>query len=289
MNAASGQRLERLKEDLIELRDADLGPCGFGLVTILGDSGVSLLHHTSWEFLERRVKFNERDHIISIQPDPWFDPAPGGGSCVRWWGDRDRIKRFMDWSVRASVVFRKAPGAALVSPDGPGHHGLLPALVRFAKATPDLAASVQTKVVFDTGAVPVARQSLLPFGLRSLDTPAIFSFDDVAHRTELFALRVMDRLLGAPRRGPRLVVDIDTPSVTLDGKTHYPGEVVVHILYELVKAGGLTISSGDMRKNRFLKEQQRLDRDIEGIRRKLKIDIRSVPKKGYLIPEEYLA
>ncbi|MBN9519340.1 hypothetical protein J0H58_12595 [bacterium] len=281
--------MERLKEELIELRDADLGPCGFGLLTILGDSGVRLPHPAGWQFLEQRVDFDTQDGIIRLRPDPWFDPAPGGGSCVRWWGNVERVRRFRDWSDRASVVCRKDRTVGIGSDVGPGYHGLLPSLVRFAKATPDLSKSVQTKVVFDTGTVPAARQARLPSGLRSLETAAVFSFDAVQSWAERFAERVIDRLLRGPRRGPRLVVDIDAPSVTLDGKTQYPGEVVVNILHELVEAGGRTISSGDMRKNRFLKEQQRLDRDIAGIRRKLKIDIISVPKKGYFLPDEYLA
>lgn len=288
MSTVAWKRLERLKEDLIELRDADLHPCGFGLVTILGDSGVRLPHPASWKFLERWADFDEHDGNIRLRPDPWFDPAPGGGSCVRWWGDGDRIARFRDWADRVSVVLRKDPDVDVDAEVGPGYHGLLPALVRLAKGDPGLSSRVRTETVLDTATVPKSRQALLPPSLRFLDPPAVFSFEDVHGRAEWFAERVIEWLLRGPFRGPRLVVDVQTGAVTLDGKTCWPGDVFVHILHELIEARGRTINRREMRKNPMLADQERLDRDIDEVRKKLKIQIVSVPRKGYYLPREYL-
>jgi hypothetical protein len=161
--------------------------------------------------------------------------------------------------------------------------------LRLAKADEGLSSFIRTTTLLDTASESARGLSMLPASLRSLDTPAVFIFDDIHNWAERFGLRVLDWLLQGPARGPRLVVDVASESVTFDGKTFFPGPVVVHILHELAEARGRTVSRAEMRKNRVLAEQERLDRDIKKLKRDLKIDIVTVPKKGFRLPEEYLA
>ncbi len=125
--------------------------------------------------------------------------------------------------------------------------------------------------------------------LRDSDPPPVFTFDDVWGRADNFAHRVITVLLGGLPHRPRLVVDVEAKSVTLDGKTCWPGDVYVRILHELVKAQGRVVSRTDMQMaDSILELQNRLDRDIVKLERDLKIGIIHF-KKGYSLPEEYWA
>ena len=286
MSTGTRWRLERLRADLIELGDADGKPCGFGLITILGQSEVRLPNGTAWKFLERLANFDHPDGNIRLRPNPWFDPAPGGGSCVRWWGDHERIARFQEWAVRASVVLRKEPDFDVGTNVGPGYHGVLLAFVRLAKGNSELSVSIRTTKLCDTSALSAESRRALPLSLRSLATPATFSFDVVDCRAEDFVLSILDRLLAGSGRGPRLVVDVEQGSVTLDRQTTWPGDVFVNILHELLDARGRPVSRKEMRKNKALEFNERLERDIKKLKTNLKIDIKS-SNRGYWLPAEY--
>ncbi len=299
MGADLSKRLGRLRDNLRELKDARQGPCGFGVVSIDGASGVRLPHQTAWQFLDLQelrlsvptpYNLDRYEDQIRLRPDPWYDPAPGGTSALRWWGDRERVPRFREWAERASAVCHSDPDVDLGVAFEPGYHGLLSAFVQLAKAgTSGLSAVVHSRPLLATSSVPESKRALLPPPLRPPGHPAVIRFDDVLAPAEQFAEAVIDWMLRGPCRGPRLVVDVESESVTFDGKTHFPGDVFVHILHELVKARGIPISRRDMQENRVLKDQERLDRDIKALKAKLKIDIRTMPHKGYYLPKEYWA
>jgi hypothetical protein len=142
-------------------------------------------------------------------------------------------------------------------------------------------------MILDVGTVPASGRRSLPQSVQRLDLPPVFTFDDVRGSVDRFAQRVLGTLVGESLRKPRLVVNVEDKSVTLDGETCYPGDVFVRILNELVKAGGRWVSRREMQSDPILKLQSRLDRDIKSLKSKLRIGIRS-SRKGFSLPTEYL-
>ncbi len=140
--------------------------------------------------------------------------------------------------------------------------------------------------------------------LRDYEPLPTFFIDQVNGWATSFTLKVVNKVLGTPGRGPRLSVDVDQTTVTLDG-TRYDADVVyVLILLELLKAKGFPITRSAMQTNQAtLKLEARLDRKIKDIREgkglRFRIPIRSSKEKGlkpeekkgegYWLPSEYLA
>lgn len=287
MTTETKKRLERLRDDLIELRDADLPPCGFGLITLKGEPGIRLLHHSAWQFLERWVECSrESDDCIRFELNPYHDPDSVGQSCLRWWGNRDRIAKFQQWAASASVVLRKAPDVDPNIEVGPGYHGVMPALVTLAKSMSS--PFVRHSLLLSTSTISPTSRKSLPLLLRSLESPLEFAFDDVSTWAERFALEIFEKVFQEPSTQPRLVVDLNDKSITLNGQTRWPGDVFVHILHELLRAQGRSVSRSEMRKNPVLAPEERLDRVIDSLRKKMNIDIVS-SRKGYALPTKYLA
>lgn len=284
------KRLERLCDELAELIDMLGQPCGFGIVSCPDGAGVRLPHPSGWGFVEDRVPSTRKgDGVVRVEPRPWLDPFPSGTACLRWWGDVKRAEAVREWAGRASATLLKH----VTLPEGvdaePGYHGALRTFVRAARVRGDLSQHVSSTPLLDVSALPVAGRKSLPRSLQALDPPPVFTFDDVRGRADRFAHRVVTALLGEVPHRPRLVVDVEAKSVTLDGKTCWPGDVYVRILHELVKARGGLVSRTDMRKaDHVLREQSRIDRDIKKLKSVLKIDVHSSPK-GYSLPEGYLA
>jgi hypothetical protein len=292
MHKQARRRLKRLLEDMIELRDTGRQHCGFGLLRLVPLSDFRLPLGLQWALLEEAVDLNRWDGNLILRPDPWFDASPTGRMCVRWWGDRERAERLVKWAERALVVFTNERGidVDVGSIPEPTHYCLLAGLIDFAKREPALADYIRSETVLDTSAAPSTRQVMMPGAFRSLTSPVRVVYDQICGWAEVFALKVV-RLLG---RGlsvwPRLAVDVKAGSIKINGRVDHPDVVFVHILHQLLRANGRPMSRRDMQeRSKILAHEERLDRKIAIIRQRMKINIKTVRGKGYVLSEEYFA
>lgn len=288
------RRLQRLNDDLVDIRDSGRVPFGFGIV--ISSTSIRLPHPMSWQFLERQVvQSRGKDEPIPFEPNPWFDPFPDGSACIRWWGDEDGVKEFKDWAKRASNVIRKHPEWLSEGDIARGYHWILSAFVRFAKKDADLKRLVKTRQILDSKTVVMACRSQMPSSLWLREPLPIFFLEEVGFATR-FGSKVAEKLLGAPAKGPRLSVNVEKNEVMLDGTTYGADIVYVLILHELLNAKGLPITRSRMQTmHKILNEEARLDRKIADIRNgqhglPFCIPIKTAEKKseGYFLPVEYL-
>lgn len=94
------------------------------------------------------------------------------------------------------------------------------------------------------------------------------------------------------RIGPRLKANLKNSTVTLDSQVYPLDPFYVAIVDQLIRAGGNLITRSAMRENsKVLAPEDRLDRIIGKLQEDYKEIgrlIQRVPKRGYLIPREYL-
>lgn len=285
MDADVKRREQRLLDDLAEMRDDDLPRRGMGLIVLDTAPGRRLPRPEDWELLERVGSFdtaegNDRFILAPVE----YDPAPGGRSCIRWWGDETRVERLQEWGDRASAYLRTTADRPDDEEIGPGYHGLFDALVRVARADAELADRLETTTVLDVAALPAERRQTLPAAYRSLGPQAVFRFTGVGC-PEPFVEAAFRRLLTPPRK-PRLAVDLVTKVVTFDGNSRTVPDIHANILHELLQARDRPINRADMRKrNTLLEPEEKLHLKVKWIRDNLKVPVLS-GRGGYYLPED---
>ncbi len=286
MTRDAKRQLERLSDDLADLIELSSPHCGLGLFVLREPVGV-LIPPSGWAFLDERLDEARRARgSIRMEPDPWLDPFPDGTACIRWWGAADEAKAFQKWTVRASAFFRSYVPlpAGIAMP--PGYHGAIRTFIQLAKTNASLFPRLETRTILDVKALSPAKRRLLPPIVQSIVPPPVFTYDDGFHREKVAQL-TLRILTDEATRPPRLEVDVEAGTITIDGKTHREDEVWVHILHLLISANGRPILRREMRKDPVLEPYDSLNLQIKRMEKKLGINIES-SNKGYWLPEEYL-
>lgn len=272
------RRLERLADDAYEL--SRLPGHVFGFILIVGPNGTRIRDENTW------LEIGKYNSVPGDMYPVWMrdfrvDPDPYEARCVWWWGDHRGVDRLKDWAERMSLILTDDSTLLGGITAESGLCGALCALCKFAGTQPELSDLIRDRVA-EVGNYPNEK----------IPKNKVYMLH-VIPEGGYFAHVVASYLLGQSPRGPRLTVDVQEDTVTLDGKTYsLENSLYVDIVDELVKGKGGYVPFPEMAKNKeLIRKKKRLDRIIKQFKLdcpKIGMLIESAEGKGYRIPKEYL-
>lgn len=236
MSDKARNRLVTKRDELQEFRDLCTqvhGRFGFKIITSSPSNSHSL---EVWQHLAGLVIKSQEGHIPHEVATRWTEPFPSGSQCFWWWGSPKAVERFCRWADETTIALWEFRDSLPELTSGKGYFQTLPTLCEVALANnigdPPL---VINRVLLDTTRIKPAQRFRLPPGLRFVQPPPVFHIMDVSEDGALFALDVLDYLLGDV---PRFIVDVAAQCVHWKGKAYPVTSEQAHFLDLLHKHHG---------------------------------------------------
>jgi len=287
MSAPTKRRLERLADDMQELADSSHRVFGFSL--ILGSKNTRIRSPQTWGNIARHVTVRSDDNIVFTTKPYRAEVHPDASRCIWWWGDPEGIEQFKRWTERMSSVVQQDPGLLTNVRAEPGLFGMLDALCQFAQEQANGSDLVRRR----SFTIPKSFLGQPTGGEKGIGRSK-FVMIEAAALGPMFAKAVLGHILGVPTSGPRLIVDRNNNTATLDGMTYPLGKELVLMLDVLLKANGNIVSASSIKEREptldFIERLYRLiNRDLKRACPQIREAVENVPKKGYRISSEFLA
>lgn len=286
MPDSTKRRLERLADDANELMR--LSDHVFGFILIVGPKGTCIRDDNTWLAIGKLAAIPGDLTPVWIR-DYQVETGFTEPRCIWWWGNPRGVDQFKQWAERLALLLEDAP--TLLGGIGAewGLFGIMCALCMYARKQPELSDFVRELVV----RVPdtLLRRSE---GLSDEKIPKnkVYMMQVIIEGAS-FAHKVASYMLGQLPREPRLTVNRDEKTVTLDGTPYRPFKEIVIILDVLHKANGERLSMSTIQDRE--PELGYLDRFTHLLNKMKKrwpelyeVIVRE-GKKGYRIRKEYLA
>lgn len=305
MDTDAERRLKGFRDDLAQIGELP-GRFGFGIVSSMPE--VRLKHELDWRFLDPFVNRQEED-ITSLKPPPHsFDPFDEGRQCILWWGNSDNAQAFKEWLGRLGNFLdehedllpgerteqnleRRGNIVEATSPVEEVYHRTLSVLWSLAVREPSLSGFLLQWDIVDTKQVPLPSA---PPALKRQGAPPKFIMQEPKSSATEFGSTIIDYLLERLPGPPRLTMDVEAKTVTLDGKTIPMDEESFLIVKVLIEGGGhRQLASQITEKEPLLKGGRRFGRRVDDLQERYK-EIGAVIGRskespyGYWIEEDYL-
>ncbi len=293
MKEEAKKRLERLLQDLQEIQEASPKQILCAVISSMVDS--PLRAQATWQWVAKFVRASRHeDDSIVLDPNPVVvEPFTDGKGCVRWCGQDSKRDAFKEWVTRLSGFCESNPELIPNAEPRYGIEGGLQALCAIAAPVPELSTLVKRRPILQlTGQRTLPPKT--PTQIQKMKPRPSFDVMEIDVPVPVFALKVLNHLLGKPLRDPPIRVEInESPkhefaNVFVNGKPYIVEKVFALIVEQLVRANGNPISQRTITNNcPDLKKLTlpRFSRIFEKKQNKVPFEIEPSTKGFYLKPE----
>jgi hypothetical protein len=295
MDSDVQRRLQTFVDELEGIAEQKQLPFQLGFITT---TSTQPIHDDAvWKVAESFVQpvlAKQKDELRLYHKPIRIDPFPDGSACIRWAGDEGAILAYKDWARRFGAFLSTHNDVCSEVTFQSEYHRTLQQLALLARSTPALSSLIEQKdlTILNLADTDSTQMGCIPKSVTQQQQPS-FAFQEVLCVADIFATTVVQFLMGEPKSGPRLIVDPIDGTVTLDGIVYGLDGVYIAIVEILVWANGFPVARSVMReRHALLKDEDRLDRKIKGLRKecpKVGELISKGDHTGFSLPPEYLA